>query len=742
MENQDNFQLTKNSERVIRYDVPNFRVQNKITEIIFTQNFDLLEERMLVPSAEGEKQVMRQLASGEINDEQLKDFLHHIKMPGHLFGYASPEEQAMFNGMRNTPETNSKIEYLLRLFVTPQPVLTGAEFFRDCRAVITKFPTPLDLEKAIKKFWQTQGLSETQQTESMVDLYPAMRYFYGKRQQYFEQMRLLQKSADERFPQESQERRLKSEIARIEQIADPETLKNLLEASYSVVFLTLKKNGVPLNHSLYFDPRFGEALRQQASLPALIKRIMELQGGFDNQEIEQIKQRALETVRGGMIKMEKSGILDENNSEVDSVRDHQKQMESFSWQEIPAIEGRKIAQRAVIHGDEINGEFLTNEHLIEAGLQPKYRIEIEGVKILLSSAPYQLRGGNRAVSAYVEKDGKLVVRSFYLSNSQGLWRYLPGFIYSQENQMIDWYGKGHDEVSVALPVVLQKVLSQISEQTSPLHVENPDLMFAGTSRVLVGETYRAEVNLLGEKLGGEFYPTVEQLRNHEKKSPETLTFFSPEQAPEFSKMLSTWEQESPLYGRVTYEVFPSRNQEFTYVFCRDNKGRAWIANIENNSAVSSLGVRRDWVDGGDLLTPAFEYHRQAGGYGNLELRGGRKGRYVDMFKNYLSKIPVIREYLKLVKSRERSEGESVISMPEFSLVAELSQAQNFEALYELLKKIKGINGSKDFYPSGRLIKMIEAVRQGELSINFLTNEAGLRSRVKDLLALEKVRSQE
>jgi hypothetical protein len=44
-----------------------------------------------------------------------------------------------------------------------------------------------------------------------------------------------------------------------------------------------------------------------------------------------------------------------------------------------------------------------------------------------------------------------------------------------------------------------------------------------------------------------------------------------------------------------------------------------------------------------LTTPAWEYASQDGGYGDTQ-QYGTKRKYVDMFKNYISKIGIIRQY--------------------------------------------------------------------------------------------------
>jgi hypothetical protein len=79
------------------------------------------------------------------------------------------------------------------------------------------------------------------------------------------------------------------------------------------------------------------------------------------------------------------------------------------------------------------------------------------------------------------------------------------------------------------------------------------------------------------------------------------------------------------------------------MFCRDKKNRVWIGGIENDSKTGSTGLKETWVNGGDLTTPALEYVGQTDGYGNLKMSSGE---YVDMFTNYLSKIPIIIEYCR------------------------------------------------------------------------------------------------
>ena len=65
--------------------------------------------------------------------------------------------------------------------------------------------------------------------------------------------------------------------------------------------------------------------------------------------------------------------------------------------------------------------------------------------------------------------------------------------------------------------------------------------------------------------------------------------------------------------------------------------------VENTAGnLTSTGINKPWILAGDLVTPAYEYEALSNNYGDTN---DRKGPYVDMFNNYLSKIKVIQEYL-------------------------------------------------------------------------------------------------
>jgi hypothetical protein len=161
-----------------------------------------------------------------------------------------------------------------------------------------------------------------------------------------------------------------------------------------------------------------------------------------------------------------------------------------------------------------------------------------------------------------------------------------------------------------------------------------------------------------EKIQGNFYPKVEG-----KVPPEQLVFNNSDDAPNFSETGLAWTENTELYGPVQIETFRSKNNKLQYMFCRDSRNRVWIGGIENDSKITPVGLRESWINGGDLTTPAFEYYDYDGGYGSDKVRSRN---YVDMYENYLSKIPVIKEYLARGQAQKTEAGLSFEQAIEWS----------------------------------------------------------------------------
>ena len=305
---------------------------------------------------------------------------------------------------------------------------------------------------------------------------------------------------------------------------------------------------------------------------------------------------------------------------------------------INAKAAEPILREAEMHGDAIGGQLLTNETLAQEGLQPKYEITIGPTEIEIS-APYDAGGGRVAAVAYTHDEGKTTARTYYQGDREGIWRYLPD--YKKEGEAAH-AGAGYGAASIALPIAMQMALGQIAQQEKPKAVKNPDVAFLGTTREYgkrLDDFYK-KVTPAGSRLAGNFYPA----KPNEKTPPEQMTL-NAGQTPDFNALLLRWKQSTRIYGSITAEVFPSKDGTLRFLFCKDARKRAWIGSVEyaGDTEVTSLGIKPLWINGGDLTTPAYEYPSRVGEYGNPKLK---MGKYIDMYENYVSKIPIIREYKK------------------------------------------------------------------------------------------------
>jgi len=229
---------------------------------------------------------------------------------------------------------------------------------------------------------------------------------------------------------------------------------------------------------------------------------------------------------------------------------------SQAFTEITGQESNEILNNTIVKGapegfkGKVYTGVLTPEILKSEGLEPKFKIEIDGKSVWLSSKIYDLGHGRIATIAYVKnKAGKYVARSYYRSNSQGVWRYLPEYRALPKNNetlpdRIIWYGKGHSEFSITLPVEAQKVLAALSKPENVIKIKDPEFVFAGTARNSgrkenLTDSYNYEVNPNPKILNKEF------MSENGLKNPSELNFNNtPGLAPDFSKKIDSYSQDS------------------------------------------------------------------------------------------------------------------------------------------------------------------------------------------------------
>lgn len=312
--------------------------------------------------------------------------------------------------------------------------------------------------------------------------------------------------------------------------------------------------------------------------------------------------------------------------------------------------------RAVIDGSpwDVNGrEYRLNvQHLERAGLAPEYETKIDEQEVYLSKI-FQLNSGSPAVISYIPTDeGEVTVNSYHRELSTGLWKMLPDYVRRPNSLQISEFGYGYGENSLVLPVQLQQTLAQLETKFGAQRMaeRNTDFLFAGMTRGYASLQEYSD-RLAARQMRGNYYEEVAsepsnhdfQMISAEKKPPYTQSI-NVKTAPNFDEVVAKYSTTTVFVGPTFVKCYKSSSGDYLYAFDRDSRGRAWISQIENlRSPVTSTGLRRDWVDGGALLTPLYEPSREAGEWGDpKDVRGAN----VCMWNGYLKNVPLIEDFVK------------------------------------------------------------------------------------------------
>ena len=320
---------------------------------------------------------------------------------------------------------------------------------------------------------------------------------------------------------------------------------------------------------------------------------------------------------------------------------------------IKQLEQEAVAPR--VSGDlyEVNGQAfkLTPEILKRYGLEPKDSMSIDG-KTIAFSQPYDMNG-RLACTAYITSTEGTKIVSYYRSRSSGSWRYLPDYVPGDDRT---WYGKGLSEESLTLPFEMQKKLADISKKP-PLKLKDGDALFAffGTAKKYgSAEEYKNKKD--SGTLRGVHYK--ESSPDFSFPTSASESFSEPEKVglrllnsplgPNFKKEEDSFKTRTETYGDVTTKRFLSNDGTLSYIICEtihNGERQAWISNIEPLGGVTAVGTPKKWISDEKLTTPLYEYaiRPQAKSLGDTS---DVNGEYESMWKNYLSKTPIIQKYLQ------------------------------------------------------------------------------------------------
>jgi len=270
-------------------------------------------------------------------------------------------------------------------------------------------------------------------------------------------------------------------------------------------------------------------------------------------------------------------------------------------------EARRIVNESIISGSPGVEKVprLTPEYLASQGLEPVESITIGDTTIHVSRT---YSDGNRLFAVgYVEIDGKIHTRSFYKSNSQGVWRV------ASHRGAKGWYGKGIGEELMSLPTPVQQRLNILDKNPLNFSDENiADNVFFG------GLEYRPGRSSQFADLPNDFKQGLDNRRlgsvGHftDPDNPTTWIWTDPNYAPDFSKITSTYNHAAcpnQICKDVDAFVVRSRDNKIEYLFFRDKQtGKVWIASSEIvDSRLNSYGIHRTAVNLDRLAMPIWEY---------------------------------------------------------------------------------------------------------------------------------------
>jgi hypothetical protein len=309
-------------------------------------------------------------------------------------------------------------------------------------------------------------------------------------------------------------------------------------------------------------------------------------------------------------------------------------------------------EKLVLEGRTFRNIPIDKDFLINKGLTSSEEITINGTSIGLSKPYYSHLRKDKAFIGYINKSNKSYARTFFLSRSQGVYRVLKAYKYKviDNVEYPKWHDKGYGEESITLPFEIQAKLSQLFEN-EVVYEEFEGELFYGLAEE---SSENNQFNLVVDREPLTLNPHL-TFSNQNKIEPSKLVVKNPSDFPDFSKVIGKWNAPNKLIENVEIYTFLSLNRSLKYAFATDRKLFSWIVAVQfTESSVTKFGVFEKWVRTGDFATPPFEYCTelkpdgtreidQTGGYGNEEMR---VKHYVDMYKNYISKIPLVQEFNK------------------------------------------------------------------------------------------------
>ena len=156
------------------------------------------------------------------------------------------------------------------------------------------------------------------------------------------------------------------------------------------------------------------------------------------------------------------------------------------------------------------------------------------------------------------------------------------------------------------------------------------------------EEYYSNIDKEGLQLSDQEYGTKGGIL-----SPEDV-HINQEYQPNFSHVVAQWSYKNPMYGGVLVRVISSNDESLRYVISRNTEGKVWVSGVENaKSNITDIGIRKEWVRGGIIVMPAYEYSKRESlqnYYDESDEFRHDRSKYYDVYRKYLSKTPLIKAF--------------------------------------------------------------------------------------------------
>ena len=300
------------------------------------------------------------------------------------------------------------------------------------------------------------------------------------------------------------------------------------------------------------------------------------------------------------------------------------------------------------------------------GLEPKTALEIGGRKIYVSE-PYNMGKGRVGLVAYIEHEGHVYIRSFYRSNSRGLFQSAAGHGQPYNPGWID-KGIGDGKFSTVLPIDAQEQLNKLlsgGARDLPA-LSGAEATYKGNPVSAANKAFYGPLEYMaldhqnssyGRALAGGNHDiplvSAEPIANSKIAKPDSITLIDAKLAPDFSKPIKTFDVQldATLYPKpVKAHVFNSVNGELQYLFFSDGE-KVWLGQVDNiASPVNSFGVRMNSYNPANLAIAPVEYSSDMTppGYGRSDA-----ARFVGDYQSY-NDVVGYHDQVKLLREAKKA----------------------------------------------------------------------------------------